>query len=357
MTFRRRIAAHPHGPTVTALASAGAGAALFAGLGVPAGWLSGAVVGALCAIAAGLSIRVPNGLRDVVFFGLGLSMGAAVTPETIAAIARWPLSILGLALAMLAVMAAVVALLMRAGVDRTTAILASAPGALSTVLILAVDSGAAVRRIVVIQCVRLLALVVLTPPLIAGLAAGAPAPAPVVAPGLLSGPAEWAALIGLGLALALALRRTGLPAPILVGALMGSAALHGTGVATAHIPPEVLIPGFVVLGAFVAARADGIGFDEVRRDIGLALAALAVSVVVAGVAAVLVALATGLALAPVLVAFAPGGVEAMTIMAFALGLDPAYVGAHHVLRFVAIALLLPLAIGMLRAADAPEGRS
>ena len=41
-------------------------------------------------------------------------------------------------------------------------------------------------------------------------------------------------------------------------------------------------------------------------------------------------------------AYAPGGVEAMTIMAFALGFDPAFVGGHHVIRIIAINLVIPL---------------
>ena len=42
------------------------------------------------------------------------------------------------------------------------------------------------------------------------------------------------------------------------------------------------------------------------------------------------------------VAFAPGGVEGMAAMALALDFDPAYVAAHHLLRLLALALVLPL---------------
>ena len=45
--------------------------------------------------------------------------------------------------------------------------------------------------------------------------------------------------------------------------------------------------------------------------------------------------------AEALAAFAPGGLEAMTLMAFALGLDPLFVGAHHLARFFMISLALP----------------
>ena len=53
--------------------------------------------------------------------------------------------------------------------------------------------------------------------------------------------------------------------------------------------------------------------------------------------------AGGLPLALTLLAFSPGGLDAMTIMAFALNLDPAYVGAHQMARYIGLALLMPMA--------------
>ena len=48
-----------------------------------------------------------------------------------------------------------------------------------------------------------------------------------------------------------------------------------------------------------------------------------------------------------LVAYAPGGLEAMTILAFALHLDPAFVGAHHLWRFLYVSVMMPLAVAYL----------
>ncbi|MGB0084193.1 MAG: AbrB family transcriptional regulator [Rhodomicrobiaceae bacterium] len=42
------------------------------------------------------------------------------------------------------------------------------------------------------------------------------------------------------------------------------------------------------------------------------------------------------------VAYAPGSLEAMTILAFVLGVDPAYVGVHQLVRFLGLSLLSPL---------------
>jgi uncharacterized membrane protein AbrB (regulator of aidB expression) len=47
----------------------------------------------------------------------------------------------------------------------------------------------------------------------------------------------------------------------------------------------------------------------------------------------------------------------MIILAFLIGLDPAFVGAHHLVRFVLIALFLPIAARALfgRAEGAARG--
>jgi uncharacterized membrane protein AbrB (regulator of aidB expression) len=67
------------------------------------------------------------------------------------------------------------------------------------------------------------------------------------------------------------------------------------------------------------------------------LIALAIAMAGAGVAAGL----SGLPFALTLLAFSPGGLDAMTIMAFALNLDPAYVGAHQMARYLGLALFMP----------------
>jgi uncharacterized membrane protein AbrB (regulator of aidB expression) len=56
-----------------------------------------------------------------------------------------------------------------------------------------------------------------------------------------------------------------------------------------------------------------------------------------------VAYALSLRIGDVVLAYAPGGLEAMTILSFALGLDPAYVGAHHLGRFILVSVALPIA--------------
>ena len=68
--------------------------------------------------------------------------------------------------------------------------------------------------------------------------------------------------------------------------------------------------------------------------------------------AALVAWALNFRLADVVMAYAPGAIEAMTIIAFALHLDPVFVGVHHLARFTFMSLVVPAAVGLIRAYEA-----
>ena len=48
--------------------------------------------------------------------------------------------------------------------------------------------------------------------------------------------------------------------------------------------------------------------------------------------------------AQALVAFSPGGLEAMSLLSIALGLDPLFVSAHHLARFILISVTLPFVL-------------
>ena len=74
------------------------------------------------------------------------------------------------------------------------------------------------------------------------------------------------------------------------------------------------------------------------------LATFAVSVLVAG----LVTLLLGFSVGQTVLAFAPGGFDVMIVMAFALGLDAAYVAAHHAVRFIGLSVAMPLFVRQRR---------
>lgn len=141
-----------------------AGGLAFNLLGIPAAWLSGPAAGVAIAVLAGLKADVPANLRIVALFVLGAMMGASVTPDTLAQLARTPLTVAGLVLSLSAVMGGI-ALYLRFvhRFDMLTAQLAAAPGASMYVLALAIEARADVKKVAIIQMLRLVALIILLP--------------------------------------------------------------------------------------------------------------------------------------------------------------------------------------------------
>ncbi len=69
----------------------------------------------------------------------------------------------------------------------------------------------------------------------------------------------------------------------------------------------------------------------------------------------MVAWALNFKIANVVMAYAPGAIEAMTIISFALHLDPVFVGVHHLARFTFMSMVLPAAVGLIRAWEGKSG--
>lgn len=329
----------------TTLALGIAGSLLFwwAGLAVP--WISGSMVVVAIAALAGVPLFVPRWLREVVFFALGLSIGSALTPETLAGVAHWPASLLIMLLALPVVsLAAAAALIGWRGWERDDALLASVPGALSLILALADATDADVPRIALVQALRVAILVVVVPPIIMlTTTPGIPGAASLAAP--LPGLPEVVLMVAAGLAGAACIRLLRMPAPFLLGALIGSALLHGTGIVVSAIPEAVLIPAFVLLGTGVGVRFAGLGWARLRSGVADGLIVFTIGFALSVAAALAATSLLGFSFGQTVLAFSPGGFEVMIVMAFALGLDAAYVGAHHTVRFAALALLAPVIFG------------
>jgi uncharacterized protein len=333
------------GLAVLTVAAGIGGGALAAALNLPAGWLVGSMMVCAALVLAGVPIFMPDWVRKVVFVLLGVSMGSAFTPETLATMFKWPASLLGLAVAVAGVMIAGVAYLHRvAHWSKPTAFFASVPGAMSYVLALALRSHADTRLVVVAQMLRLMVLMALLPIVVrATMPFELPPPAPASSPvfGLVGG---LAIEIALGFALGFLLEWLKVPAGLMVGGMIAGAVIHLSGAVSGTMPHEILIPSQVMLGAFVGLRFSGTDIRLLRDAAVPSLVSFVIAIAVAAAAAAAVAWGLHLPLGQVLVAFAPGGLEAMTILAFVLGLDPAYVGVHQLARFLGLSLLLPFVV-------------
>jgi hypothetical protein len=301
----------------------------------------------------GFAPAMPAALRDAAMLVSGAAMGAAVTPAALAAVARYPLSLLTLAVGVVAISGASMLWLTRvSGWRRDDAILASVPGALSTVLAIAVDRNAAVASITIVQCLRLFVLVALLPSAVV-LSGGAPGGLAIGFGQSVSSPAGLALVLAGGLAVGAMFQRLGVAAPILLGGALVSTLLHATDLAPGTLPPIISTAGLVLIGVFVAERFGTLDWSFMRQTIPAAIGSFAISMVVAALFSGIAAWAARVSYADALVAFAPGGLEAMMVLALVLGLDPLYVGIHHIARFLGIGLFVPIIVSWLQRGDRP----
>lgn len=321
--------------------------ALFHGVGIPAGWLSGAVAGAIvwsAILPAGLAqrARVARPLVDGAMIIAGVVMGAGITPEALEAIGAYPFSILALTAAVFAVTLACTLFLMRVhGWRRDDAILASLPGALTAVLAVAVDRRADTARIAIVQSFRLLVLMAILPFLVSLTTDGDPR-ALVGAGQVVATPSAFAMMVAAALLIGLLFERLGVAAPLLLGATLASALLHVTEIAPGVVPPEIATAAFVVIGVFIGERFTTLDRSSFLPLIGAASGVFVIGLAVSAAFALLTAFVAGIGTGEALVAFAPGGLEAMIVLALVLGVDPLYVGIHHTIRFIGIGFALPI---------------
>lgn len=320
------------------LLAALAGAALATFLGMPASWLSGAMIGVTVASFGRLDTRLPGPIAELGFLLIGTALGAGLTPELLRGLGAWPFSLAMLAVTVVAVTLGVRAFLARvAGWDRETAFFAAVPGALSHVLALALTTTADIRKVSVSQSIRLFLLVAVIPVIIVAIEGGTPSGPPAA---VASFP-DLALLAGVSIAAGFILRALRVPAGMLTGSFAASAVLHGSGLVAGTLPEPAVIAGFVLLGALVGSRFVGTSLSFLGRILAASFGAFLVAATIAGVAALFVAAVTGIAVDQAIVAFAPGGVDAMMSLALALHMDTAYVAAHQFARFAGIAFGLP----------------
>lgn len=343
------------GRQIETLAAAAVGGALAARLGVPAGWLSGAMAAAAALTAMGRGAQLSPLLRVAALAFAGLALGSSVTPRMLEAFGRYPLSLAVMCVSIGVGIAGSVAFTTRIGRwDKPTALFAAIPGALSYVLAAAPGAGADIARVSLAQLVRLFALVALAPALAGG--GAAVAAAPTLAPGPVDGPLWVVSILALGLPLGFLFERLGLSAGVMFGPLIVAAFAHGAGLAPGKPPQAVLVVGQVMIGAWSGSRFNVFDFGMLRRAIAPVAGSLAIATGTAAGFAWLTSRLVHVSYADAMVAFAPGGLEAMTLLALALGLDPLYVGAHHLARFFLISFTLPIVqrLALGRGAGKPD---
>jgi membrane AbrB-like protein len=326
--------------TLETLAIGTVGGLLFLWANLPGGLTSGAMIAVGAAALAGRQLSVPAHITQGVLVVLGISLGAVVSRQLIQHVSAYPLTIGLLALSTFCATFGSSLYLQRVhGWDRTSAFLAGSPGALGQITILAVERGADLPGIAVVQTMRVIILTAALP-LILALTAVAPASSSgLILP--VATPLGLVALFSASLAAALILRIMKFPASWMFGAMIASSILHGGGWVEGGVPPWVRAVALVGVGALIGSRFARMKPRALFGHIHAALGSFAVAIAITAVFVGIIALTTNVHLSDVVVAFAPGAMDAMLALALTLHIDPIFVGAHHISRFVFVTIATP----------------
>ena len=311
--------------------------------GVPAGWLSGSILAVAGAAVAGRPMFIPTLLMRAIFILIGISLGAAVTPETLHGMATYPLSIGVLLLAMIFISvsgAGYLRLVHNWG--KVDAYLAAAPGGMSQVLALGAELGGDLRAIAIVQSIRVVVIAVGLPAGLSALGLVGHAPPRVTTALSIAVLDELAILVAVSSVVAVVAYRFRFPGGLLFGAMMSSAILHGSGMIQAIMPWWVANAAMVAMGAITGSRFANTPLRLLLNFITAAFGSFAMAVTIAALFAAVLIKVLSLRAAEVMIAFAPGSVDAMMLLALALDLDPVYVGAHHLTRIFFVSLSMPL---------------
>ena len=326
--------------TIETIVLGAAGGLLFLWANLPGGLISGAMFAVGIAALCGRPLAMPPILTQSVLLLLGITLGSLVSRQLIQHMSSYPLTIGLLALATFCSTFGSSFYLQRFhGWDQTSALLAGSPGALSQITILAAEKGADVAGIAVVQTMRVIILTAALPLLLAltGIAPSAP---PNIA-AIIASPLELAVLIAAAVAVALLLLLMKFPASWMFGAMIASSVLHGTEMIEGGLPPWMRGVALVGIGAVIGTRFARVKRSTLLSHVNAGFGSFAVAIVISAIFVAIIALTTHVRLADVVVAFAPGAMDAMLALALTLHIDPIFVGAHHLSRFVFVSITTP----------------
>jgi hypothetical protein len=283
---------------------------------------------------------MPPILTQTVLVLLGITLGSLVSRQLIQHMSAYPLTIGLLALATFCSTFGSSFYLQRFhGWDQTSAFLAGSPGALSQITMLAAEKGADVAAIAVVQTMRVIILTAALP-LVLALTGMASTAAPTVI-GTTASPFELAVLLAASVAAALLLRLAKFPASWMFGAMLASSLLHGMGVVEGGLPNWVRGVALVGIGALIGSRFGRVSIKTMLSHVNAGLGSFAIAIIISAIFVAVIVLTTNVRFSDVVVAFAPGAMDAMLALALTLHIDPIFVGAHHLSRFVFVTITTP----------------
>jgi membrane AbrB-like protein len=338
-----------------ALAIGVAGGVTFAWLGVPAGYLSGAMLAVAAASLWGRPLHLPTPFMHLTSATIGMTLGSVASPAMMHSLGAYPasLAIVGVGTAAV-IVASTFYLRFVHGWDTLSAILAATPGALSQMIALSVETKSDTVGVSIAQTLRVVLLIALLP------LALAVAGYSIESSGLPRGPvaslASLPILILGSLATGYLFFRLHFPGGWLFGAMFGSGLLHGFDLVDGGLPLWLVAAATISIGTMSGTRFAGIGIATLIRYVGAGAGSLVVALIVMTVFFLVDVWLVKVQVQDTAMAFAPGAMDVMMAIALTMHLDPVFVGAHHLFRFLGVSVTMPFVIRAVapKASELPE---
>lgn len=316
---------------------------LFHILSIPLPWMLGAMVATTITALSGKSLERPIRMRLVMLAVLGVTLGSSFTPDVLARSAGWITSISTMTGFIVIAAAISFAMIRRmGGLDKTTAYFSSVPAGVNDMVVVGASFGGDERTIALIHGVRILLTVLIIPLSFRLTMEMAPTNGEAeILIGALT-VLDSGLLLVSGIAGYLLARLLRFPAPAIIGPMIISAVFHLTD-ATSAEPPVLLVNcAQVVVGSAIGCRFVGVSVRRVGGTLMLASANTIFLIAASALIAWAFAMAFDAPFAALWLALAPGGLAEMLLVGTALGIDPAFVAAHHLFRVAAVILGAPL---------------
>ena len=325
------------------------GGLLFYWIGAPAPFMLGSLL--ICWVTAALikplrhRMDTPQSVRRVFLTAVALILGSYATPQILASAASWWPSLLGLAVSSTVMMTVSYWYFARfRGYEPAVAWFSAQPAGLTEMIIMSREHTDKDYLVALFHLVRVSTIFLLTPLIIW---VGAPELNPQAVPAgqvhiwqvpLL----DWPWWLGLGMAGVILGKLLRLPMPFLLGLMVLSAVVSGSGLVALDRPFEVVCLTQVALGGGIGVRMGQVDFRALSRAVPDAYVNASIVIGVALMATGGLSLWTGEPMLKLFLAISPGGVSELSLLAVALGYEVAFVTLHHLWRMAYVLGTMPL---------------
>lgn len=319
------------------------GGLLMALTGLPASYMSGAMLAVAGVSLAGRQLYLPPILGSINSAIIGMTIGSSISPSMMHGLATYSTSLLVLMIStVLVVTTSMLYLRIVHRWDTLAALLAAAPGALSQMVVLAVDTKSDAVGVAIAQIVRVMLLVLLVP---LGLALMGYSVGSGIQSQTAMAPPSSLALIVTGSVLAgYGLFRIHSPASWMFGAMFAAGALHGFGVVEGGLPRFMPILALIGLGTMIGTRFAGLTPAGVLRYLAAGVGTFVVAIVTIALFVLFDIWLAGARPQDVAMAFSPGGMDVMIAISLTMHLDPIFVAGHHLVRALGVSLVMPFLV-------------